>query len=310
MPGEDSVAEKMRDTHEKIQEGRAVDFGFMYDSIEAHSATPLDPPVLRVILPLIYGDAHWINVETLILSILDITIGPARSRRMYLNQIVAEEDAVLSPGEWDAIANPDAILKPGDKIVMGFDGSKSDDSTALVAIRVSDRTAFVLCLEEKPEGPRGEGWEVNKERVDSVVRHAFNTYDVKAFYADVAYWESHIDSWAEDYRETLIQKATERHSVAWDMRTSLQRVTRAHERLLQAVIDGSLKHDGDLRLKRHAMNARRRENVYGVSFSKETRESPKKVDAYAALMIAHEALTDYRTRGKKEKVRTGNAYFF
>jgi len=310
LPGEDSVAERMRDGYDKIVEGRAIDSGFLYDSVEAHPSTPLTPEALRIVLPKIRGDATWLNIETIIAAIMDTTVSPARARRMFLNQIVAEEDAVVSPGEWDILADPDAVLRPGDAIVLGFDGAKSDDSTCLVAIRIEDRCAFVLCLEEKPEGPRGEGWEVNKQKVDSAVRNAFNEYDVKAFYADVAYWESHIDNWAEDYREQLAVKASERNAVAWDMRQALKKVTFAHERLLGAIIDGSIKHDGDLRLRRHVMNARRRENVHGVSFSKESPESPKKVDAYAALMIAHEALTDYRTKGKKERVRTGRGYFF
>jgi phage terminase large subunit-like protein len=310
LPGEDSVAERMRAGYEKILEGRAVDSGFLYDSLEAHPATPLTPEALRIAIPKVRGDAKWLNVETIIQAIMDTTVSPARARRMFLNQIVAEEDAIVTPAEWEAIADPDAALRPGDEIVLGFDGAKSDDSTALVAIRLRDRCAFLLCLEEKPEGPRGEGWEVSKPKVDSAVREAFNLYDVKAFYADYAYWESHVDNWAEDYREELAIKASEGHAVKWDMRQALKKVTFAHERLLQAIIDGAIKHDGDLRLRRHVMNARRRENVHGVSFSKESPESPKKVDAYAALMLAHEAMNDYRTRGKKERKRTGRGYFF
>lgn len=310
QPGEDSVAERQRAGYEKILEGRAVDSGFLYDSLEAHPATPLTPESLRIALPKIRGDATWLNIETIVQAIMDTTVSPARARRMFLNQIVAEEDAVVGPAEWDILKDEDAVLRPGDAIVLGFDGAKSDDSTALVALRIEDRCAFILCLEEKPEGPRGENWEVNKPKVDSAVRNAFNTYDVKAFYADVAYWESHIDNWAEDYREQLAVKASEKNAVAWDMRQALKKVTFAHERLLQAILDGTIRHDGDPRLRRHVMNARRRENVHGVSFSKESPESPRKVDAYAALMIAHEALTDYRTRGKKERVRTNRGYFF
>lgn len=309
LPGEDSVAQRMREHYEKILEGKAIDNGFLYDSLEAHPATPLDPDALRIVLPKIRGDAKWLKIETIISAVLDATVPPSRSRRMWLNQIVAEEDAVIGPAEWDVLESPDAILQPGDRIVLGFDGGKTDDSSALIAIRIEDRCAFVLALEEKPEGPAGEGWEVNKAKIDSAVRHAFRTYSVKAFYSDVYPWESHVDTWAEDYREELAIKASERHAVAWDMRQSLQKVTRAHERLLSAIFDGSILHNGDRRLRRHALNARRRENVYGVSFSKESPESPRKVDAYAALMLAHEALTDFRTRGKREKVKTGRAWF-
>jgi phage terminase large subunit-like protein len=94
------------------------------------------------------------------------------------------------------------------------------------------------------------------------------------------------------------------------MRSSLQKVTRAHERLMQSIFDGKLSHNGDRTFRRHVLNARRRVNNYGVSFGKESKDSPRKVDAYAALMLAHEALNDYRTSGKKTKKPTGSRAWF
>lgn len=309
LPGEDSVAENMREAFEKILEGKAVDIGFLYDSLEAHASTPLTPEALRIVLPKIRGDAVWLKVETIIQSVLDTTISASRSRRMWLNQIVAEEDALFGPGDWTPLLVEGAVLEPGDEIVMGFDGGKTDDSTALVAIRVRDQVAFVLVLEEKPDGPLGDHWEVNREKVDSGVHDAFRLYTVLGFYADVALWESYISEWAGLYGEGLTIKAEGRNAISWDMRQSLQRVTRAHERLMRTILDKKLGHDGDLALKRHVLNARRRTNNYGVSFGKESRESPRKVDLYAALMLAHEAMHDLRTRGKKVKQRTGRSYF-
>ncbi|WP_432482584.1 terminase [Kineococcus esterisolvens] len=310
LPGEDSVAERMRESYNAIVEGKAVDIGFLYDSLEAHPLTPLTPEALEIVLPKVRGDAVWLNVRAIIQSVQSTTIAPSRSRRMYLNQIVAEEDALYGPEQWDPIAEPGAMLRPGDEITLGFDGGKTDDATALVAIRVSDATAFLLHIEEKPDGPQGEGWQVNQDRVNSAVHEAFRLYDVKGFYADVALWESWITEWAETYGEGLAVKAEGRYGgIGWDMRQSLQRVTRAHERLMQAVFDRKVHHDGDLTLRRHALNARRRSNNYGLSFGKESRESPRKVDAYAALMLAHEALHDLKTRGKKTRKRTGRGYF-
>jgi phage terminase large subunit-like protein len=309
LPGEDSVAEKMREAYEKIVEGKAVDIGFLYDSVEAHPKTPLTPEALRVVIPKVRGDAVWLKVETILSSIQNTTLAPSRSRRMWLNQIVAEEDAIYGPAEWDPLADDNALLQPGDEIVLGFDGGKTDDATALVGLRVSDSCAFVLGLWEKPDGPRGEGWIVPREKVDSAVHDAFRVFSVQGFYADVALWESYISDWTAQYGEGLAVKAMERNAIGWDMRSSLQRVTRAHERLMTSVFDKKLKHDGDLSLRRHVLNARRRTNNYGISFGKESKDSPRKVDLYAALMLAHEALHDLRTRGKKQKTRTGRGYF-
>lgn len=311
LPGEESTAETQRASWQRIQDGRAEDTRMLYDSIEAHPATPLTADALRIVLPKIRGDAAWLDIEDIISSIMNTQIEPARSRRMFLNQIVAGDDHLYGPENWAPLEVEGALLKAGDPVVLGFDGGKSDDATVLVAIRTTDQVAFVLCLEEKPEHLTWrDKWEVDRDKVDRAVREAFRLYDVKAMYADVALWESYIDEWAELYREQLLVKASERHAIAWDMRTSLQRVTRAHERMVTAIFDGKLRHDGDADLRRHVLNVVRRENNYGVSFGKESRESKRKVDAYAAMLLAWEALHDIRTRAKPEpKKHSGNGWF-
>jgi hypothetical protein len=309
LPGEDSVAEIMREGYDKTVEGRAVDVGLMYDSIEAHPRTPLTVEAMLIVIPKIRGDAVWLRVETILQSIQNSSLSASRSRRMWLNQIVAEEDALYGPDQLAAMEDLDLELRPGDAIVAGFDGGKTDDDTALVAIRISDQAVFKLGHWYKPDGQAGENWEVDRESVDSEVHEMFRLYEVEVFYADVALWESYITDWAADYGEGLTVKSDGRNAVSWDMRSSLKRVTLAHERLMRSIFDAKLLYDGDLSMKRHMLNARRRTNNYGLSFGKESRESPRKVDLYAALLLAHEALYDLRTRGKKEKKRSGRGYF-
>ncbi|QBI99371.1 hypothetical protein SEA_CAELUM_7 [Streptomyces phage Caelum] len=310
LPGEDSVAERMRESFNKILEGRMADIGFMYDSIEAHPKTPLTALALRIVIPKIRGDAVWLNVDSIIQSVMDATIAPSRSRRMWLNQIVAEEDAIYGPAEWDGLVDDSKTLKPGDEIVLGFDGGKSSDATALIALRVRDMCAFVLGVWEKPDGPQGEDWTVPRSAVDSEVHEAFRLFDVRAFFADVALWESYIADWSETYGAGLaVSSPSGKDAIGWDMRGSQKTVTLAHERLMRSIFDAKLAHDGDLTLRRHVLNARRRTNNYGISFGKESKDSPRKIDAYAALMLAHEALYELRARGKKVRKRTGRGYF-
>ncbi|MEU8835187.1 terminase [Streptomyces sp900116325] len=310
LPGEDSVAERMRESFNKILEGRMADIGFMYDSIEAHAKTPLTAVALRIVIPKIRGDAVWLNVDSIIQSVMDATIAPSRSRRMWLNQIVAEEDAIYGPAEWDGLVDEGKTLKPNDEIVLGFDGGKSSDATALIALRVRDMCAFVLGVWEKPDGPKGEDWTVPRSEVDSEVHEAFRLFDVKAFFADVALWESYIADWSETYGAGLsVSSPSGKDAIGWDMRGSQKTVTLAHERLMRSIFDAKLAHDGDLTLRRHVLNARRRTNNYGISFGKESKDSPRKIDAYAALMLAHEALYELRARGKKVRKRTGRGYF-
>lgn len=319
LPGEDSVAERMRNAYEDVIEGRAPDRGFLYDTIEAPPRADLTLECLEALLPKIRGDATWLSVETIIDDILGNTaIGPARQRRMWLNQIVADQDALYEPGDYDALVVNGARLRYGDRIVLGFDGGRTDDSTALVAIRVQDGFVQLLHLQEKPRDLGKDGhWIVDYEAVNSAVHVAFSNYRVAAFFSDVKMWESYVSDWGATYGEQLEVKASAGNAVAWDMRGAMVRVTKANEALMGDIIDGKLKFgdrnpDNPLRmlniaLRRHLLNARRRENAIGVSFSKESRESPKKVDAYAALMLAHAAYSQIRQK-VQVKPRSGRSW--
>lgn len=313
LPGEDSVAERMRLSYEKSVEREDDSAMVMYDSLEAKPGAPISGPLLDYVLEGVRGDAYWLKPGPIKASIRNGTISVARSRRMWLNQILAEEDALHGPETWGPLGIPDAELQPGDEIVLGFDGGKTDDATALVAIRLYDNCAFLIGIWQRPETmaakPRGnnepqERWEVPRESVRSTVHDTFAAYKVVGFYSDVALWESDIASWEEAYGDQLQVKATGRGAIAWDMRTSLKKSTLAHERLLTAIFDQTLRHDENLTLRSHVLAAKRRVNNFGVSFGKDGRESSRKVDAYAALMLAWEAACDWRTSGKKTKARS------
>ncbi|MFY1620048.1 terminase [Micromonospora sp. WMMD736] len=312
LPGEDSVAEKMRFAYELIQEGRADDIGFLYDSIEAHEKTPLTPEALRIVIPKIRGDATWLRVEAIIKSVQNTAITAARSRRMWLNMIVADEEALFGPDQIKAITRDNATLAPGDEIVLGFDGGRYEDSTALVAIRIKDRTTFLLGLWEQPhtwnEEERGR-WQVDTQAVDSAVRSTVRQFKVKAFFADVNLWESFITDWTNDFGSGLAVKARQDAAIAFDMRNRQQETTRAHERLMSSIVEGKVFFDGDLSLRRHTMNARRFVNNHGNYFRKESQDSNRRIDAYAAWMLAHEALHRCLTNPKQERIGSGDGWF-
>lgn len=308
-PGEDSVGQHLRESWEKVNEGRAEDTGWLYDSLEAPPHAGLSRRVAEIVLSLVRGDSVWLDIPTIVQSILDVNNAPSRSRRFWYNQVVAEEDALYGPAQWDVMLSEGAELEAGDEIVLGFDGGKTDDATALIAVRLRDMCVFVVNVWEKPDGPAADGWQVPRELVDETVREQFRLYDVKGFYADVALWESFIYEWERDLGDQLSVKASDRSPIGYDMRQSVKAVTRAHERLMRTIFDRKLLHDGNRTLRRHVLNARRASNDYGVSFRKESRESPRKVDAYAAMLLAFQCLYDLNSRGKSERKRTGRGWF-
>lgn len=312
LPGEDSVGERMRSLWERVQEGREPDTGLLYDSIEADERTPLTEAGLRVMLPILRGDAVWLDVDSILSVALDSSISEARRRRMWLNQIVSDKDSLYTRDMLKRISRDDATLKPGDEVVLGFDGARYEDDTVLVAIRIRDRMTFVLDSWGKPatwDTKEHGKWQVNVEAVDSKVRWAFRTFRVKAMFADVNLWESYIAEWTKDYGKQLVVKATPAQPIAFDMRNNVKETTRAHERFMAAISDASLFYDGDSVLRHHTMNVRRYETTYGTYFRKESDDSHRKIDAYASWLLAYEALHRYLTNGKPDKTKTGAGYF-
>jgi hypothetical protein len=325
-PGHDSVAEASYLAWRAMVEGRTVAKGLLYDTREAPADIDLaDEKAVLAGLKAAYGDAHWVDLERILAEVYDPDTPPEEARRFYLNQIVAAADSWVSPPEWMknrredlrplTFGEPGSKIRKGDTVTLGFDGSLTDDSTALVACRVEDGAAFLLAIWEKPEGPKGQGWEVPKDQVRDAVDYAFSTLDVVAFFSDVAYWETDVDAWRDKYSERLLVKATTRHAIGWDMRGHQMDTTRAVEALHRAITDGELpwtahklitgspELNAEEILTRHIMNARRRVNRWGVYFGKETRESPKKIDAVASLVLARMARTRVLSEGGLKKKR-------
>jgi phage terminase large subunit-like protein len=312
VPGEDSVAEREWDAWQAVQQGRARVRDILYYAVEAPPETKLDDEdSLRAGLVAARGDSEWLDPDRLIHEVWDPRTTPSEARRKYLNQVVAAEDAYLAPHEWRACEMP-GELEPGVQITLGFDGSKTDDHTGLIATRVEDGLEVVLGHWD----PKRWGGEVPRDEVDAAVAETFAKYDVVAFYSDLHPFESYVDAWEREFGQLsrfrgLCIGASPKHTIAWDMRARSKDFVRAAERIHAEIVDGVLKYVPHSGLTEHALNARRRVDRNGVGFSKETRESARKVDLLAAMMLSRLAWHDYVSlpREKKRRQRTGKATF-
>lgn len=315
---EASSAEKSYRAWIDQRDGKSQKRDILYDSREAPALTPeqlAHEPTLREALRLAYGDSTWVDLDPIVGEIYDSSTPVEEGRRFYLNQIVAASDAWLRPDDYEACES-DAVppLAPGETITLGFDGSLTDDSTVLVGVRVEDGAPFLLGVWERPTG--AVDWEVDKELVRGLVAQTFERYDVVAFFADYAYWETDVDTWRERYSEQLLVKATAKHAIAWDMRSHLQDTTIAIEALRRSFVDHEIPISATApnaaKLREHVLNARKRPNRWGVGFGKATRESPLKVDALAGLLLARMARTRLLGEGvlRKRKRRTGQLIGF
>lgn len=295
-PSEDSSAQRDREAWEKANAGESLTTGILYDSLEAPPDAPLSAEAAPDVVRAVRGDSTWLQPARIVASILDTRNPPSRSRRFWYNQITAAEDAWVSPQEWDAAAYPRFIVSDGDEITLGFDGSFSDDHSALIGCHVETDHLFEIEI----WAPLESTGEVDRAAIDRRVRQTFEMYDVVGFYSDLHPFESYVDRWAEELGEDLLAKATVRHPIAWDMRSRVQQFTVACERLNAAIVESSSKaegqrltHCGSSRFRLHALHARRAPNKWGISVRKEHRESSKKIDAVPAAVLARLARMDY-----------------
>lgn len=301
-PGNNSVAEQTYLAYQKALEHKK-NIGILYDSIEAPASTDIYDKKhnLREGIKEAYKFAPWVNIDRIIEEIYDPNTHISDSRRFYLNHIVAAEDSWISPVDLNKCVDKTLLLQEHDEVILGFDGSRTNDSTVLVALRVEDCAFFLLGIWEKPLGAAGANWIVDMSDVRNTVAYAFNRYSVIGFLSDVKEWETDIDNWYDEYRERLLIKASTRHAIAYDMRGHQYEITMNLESLNRAFLEKAIKYDGNLSLTRHLLNARRRLNRFGTSFGKEHRESPKKVDALAALLLAYIGYKKYITTDVRQR---------
>ncbi|MCA2331627.1 hypothetical protein JF714_14365 [Mycobacterium avium] len=308
IPGNDTVAEKDHDGWQDILSGKAIDTGMLYDALEAPADTPIseipsekeDPEgfaagvaKLREGIVTARGDSYWLPVDEILMSVLDIKNSITESRRKFLNQVNAHEDSWISPNEWNRLAlTGDCFrLQKGERITLGFDGSKSNDWTALVACRVHDGCLFVIKTWNPEQGPNGE---IDREDVDATVRSCFKAYDVVAFRADVKEFEAYVDQWGRDFRKKIQVNATPGNPIAFDMRGQTKRFAFDCERFLDAVIEREVYHDGNPILKQHILNARRHPTTYdAIAIRKQSKDSGKKIDAAVCAVLAFGARQDF-----------------
>src|SRR5699024_11177105 len=105
----------------------------LYDCRQAPPDTDLaDEDSLRAGLEFVYADCPWADVDWMITRIWHPKARPDDSKRKYLNWPVASVDAWADPKDWAQMAAPGRELLDGEQVVLFFDGSLSNDHTALV----------------------------------------------------------------------------------------------------------------------------------------------------------------------------------
>lgn len=212
-------------------------------------------------------------------------------RQLRLGQWVTGVDAWLPWGMWDACEAPRPV-GPHEPVVLGFDGSASGDSTAVVGCTL-DGHLFIVGLWANPGDPR---WRVPREDVAATVDQAFATMNVVGLYADPWGWRSELEQWAKRHGPTKV--------VEWNT-SHAQRMAPATDRLYQAVATQQVSHDGDERLAAHMAHCVAKRTPMGDLVAKDKKSSPRKIDAAVAAIVAYDRAAHHAANPPKRQLVLG-----
>ena len=294
-PSEESTAQR---THE----GNAEDVYRYFPQAPAHLSYR-NKVERRRIHKIVYGDCPHIDLDAIEAEAAELLESdPAQAERFFGNRLVAGSGSWIESSDW--ISSVSDREKPAPSqyklmkvpIVLGFDGSDSDDWTG---IRAETMDGYQFTPTYGPSNrptvwdPKEWGGQVPRLEVDAAVDQLFRTYDVRLMYCDPPYWETEVDNWADRYGERKV--------IRWLTR----RVTQMHaaaERLKTDVIkrDSSFTHDGCEITERHIFNARmaaRPSDRYVLAKP----EHRRKIDMAVVSVLTHEAACDAIAAGLLKK---------
>jgi hypothetical protein len=244
--------------------------------------------------------AAWSDPERIMRRFRDADADPAYVERVWLNRCVQATAKAFDVPRWKSLARPGYVAPKGAPITLGFDGSRYEDTTALIGTELETGHQWVLGCWEKP-ATAADGWGVVVEEVTGVVSDAFERWKVVRMYCDPPKWESWIARWAGKYGDKRV--------VEWwtNRRKPMAYALKSYVSAMEAE---ELSHDADPRFTAHIGNAcRLYTNLVDESeeqkplwiLRKERPDSPNKIDLGVAGALSWEARTDAITAGEGQR---------
>jgi hypothetical protein len=257
----------------------------------------------------VYGAAaEWMDLDRIYREMLDPRSCPDEetAARYFLNRPMSGKDAWIP----DAIVERQSCLHKdapeiapvtdGTAISLGFDGSLNDDSTVLIASRMSDGFVFPVGVWAKPAGPEGNWWEVPRSDVLATIRDTFERYDVARMYADPHEWRTDIDDLQELFGPIVVPWATSR----------FMPMSAALDRLRTDLVKGDAWHSGDKVVMEHFRNAYVQRRGGQRLVRKEYPNSDRKIDSVVGAALAYEARADAIAAGWTNEPEDTRMVFF
>lgn len=216
---------------------------------------------------------------------------PAQAERFFGNRIVYGAGHYIDGDVWDARADARDV-PAGTAVVLGFDGSDSDDWTGIRA-ETADGYQFTPTYgpDQRPTvwNPAEFGGQVPRLEVAAALDELMARYQVVRMYADPPGWASEIDAWVEKYGEKVVLR--------WATYRPVQ-MHAANERLLTDVTkaESPFAHDGCPITAIHVRNTRKAPRP-GQRYVLAKASHTQKIDVTVCSVLAHEAYGDALAAG-------------
>jgi phage terminase large subunit-like protein len=284
MTGGDSIAYNLFQYGQKVSRGEVKDPSFFMAWWAApDEADHRDPKIWELANPGFDDLVDKADFESAVKRTPE-----AEFRTKRLNQWVSSQTAWLPAGSWDELKT-EREISPDDEIILGFDGSFSGDCTVLVACTVpksEDEKPFLWLVKEweKDLTIHDDLWRVDIQEVEETIMNFIQKYPrTREVACDPFRWQRSMEVLAD--RGVPI--------VEWPS-TSAKRMVQACAKFYDSVTGGTLEHDGSPVLTRHLDNAVTKIDNLGIRIVKENRNSPRKIDAAVAAVIAFDRAVSSR----------------
>ena len=237
----------------------------------------------------VYAGSWWVDIDSIEAEAAELLErDPMQAERFFGNRMVAGVGTWCEADRWNARKVKSArTVEPGTAIVLGFDGSDTDDWTAL---RAETEDGYQFTPSYGPDrrpciwDPAEFGGQVPRLEVAAAVEEVFDRFKVVRFYYDPPDWKTEGDAWAASFGEKRV--------VRWPT----YRIVAMHaavERLLVDInkAESTFSHDGCPITAVHVRNARKAARPQG-RYVLVKASNAQKIDACVSSVLAHEAAGD------------------
>jgi hypothetical protein len=238
--GEDSTAEQTAGAYEAGSPGIL----FVARRPSREPMPEMNDDELRRLLEEVYASAPWVDLDRLLREVRDPGTPWSEIARFYFNLPSAGTLAAVDPVLWASTARKRELVS-GERISLGFDGSHSQDGTALIGC-TEDGFLFRVEIIERPA--KAKEWRVDRSRIHRALESMFDEYDVGLLFADPWKWQDELEHWATRWPDRIVELPT----------NSPRRMSELVDRFRTSLEEGRLTHEGDSDLTRHVLNARLR----------------------------------------------------